>query len=147
MKRRMLRMVVVIATVAVYAAGALGHGGGLDKNGCHTDRKTGQYHCHRTPPAPAATPRAPLASGIAGAALTNSIQITDLEVLLSVQHLLKTLGYVSGTPSGTVTADLKFAVRSFRAEYGLDGGDDKINGALLLQLSQAVSAGCTVRRP
>lgn len=26
---------------------ALAHPGGLDRNGCHTDRKTGQYHCHR----------------------------------------------------------------------------------------------------
>lgn len=24
----------------------VGHGGGLDKNGCHHDRKTGGYHCH-----------------------------------------------------------------------------------------------------
>ncbi len=22
------------------------HGGGLDKNGCHHDRKRGGYHCH-----------------------------------------------------------------------------------------------------
>lgn len=26
---------------------AIAHGGGLDKNGCHHDRKTGTYHCHR----------------------------------------------------------------------------------------------------
>lgn len=23
------------------------HGGGLDANGCHTNRKTGDYHCHQ----------------------------------------------------------------------------------------------------
>lgn len=23
------------------------HGGGLDASGCHTKRKTGEYHCHR----------------------------------------------------------------------------------------------------
>jgi hypothetical protein len=28
---------------------ALSHGGGLDANGCHTNRKTGDYHCHRAP--------------------------------------------------------------------------------------------------
>lgn len=27
---------------------AVAHGGGLDTNGCHTNRKTGQYHCHRS---------------------------------------------------------------------------------------------------
>jgi hypothetical protein len=25
------------------------HPGGLDANGCHTNRKTGDYHCHRAP--------------------------------------------------------------------------------------------------
>jgi len=25
------------------------HGGGLDANGCHHNRKTGDYHCHRGP--------------------------------------------------------------------------------------------------
>ncbi|QOG08703.1 YHYH domain-containing protein [Aureimonas sp. OT7] len=28
-------------TSAAYA-----HGGGLDSSGCHTERKTGTYHCH-----------------------------------------------------------------------------------------------------
>jgi hypothetical protein len=26
------------------------HGGGLDANGCHHDRKRGGYHCHRAQP-------------------------------------------------------------------------------------------------
>ncbi|MEH6750605.1 MAG: YHYH domain-containing protein [Paracoccaceae bacterium] len=26
---------------------ALAHGGGLNAQGCHTNRKTGDYHCHR----------------------------------------------------------------------------------------------------
>ena len=25
---------------------ALAHGGGLNRDGCHTNRKTGDYHCH-----------------------------------------------------------------------------------------------------
>jgi hypothetical protein len=33
---------------------ALAHGGGLDRNGCHTNRRTGDYHCHRGPGAAAA---------------------------------------------------------------------------------------------
>jgi len=27
---------------------SLGHSGGLDANGCHHVRATGEYHCHRT---------------------------------------------------------------------------------------------------
>jgi hypothetical protein len=34
------------------------HGGGLDANGCHTNRKTGDYHCHGGKAASAA-PSAP----------------------------------------------------------------------------------------
>jgi hypothetical protein len=28
---------------------ATANGGGLDAAGCHHDRKTGDYHCHRSP--------------------------------------------------------------------------------------------------
>lgn len=36
------------ALIAVIAAApALAHGGGLNAQGCHTNHKTGDYHCHR----------------------------------------------------------------------------------------------------
>lgn len=39
---------IVLAVIACgYSAYSLAHGGGLDKSGCHTNRKTGEYHCHR----------------------------------------------------------------------------------------------------
>lgn len=45
--------------LAVLPLPALGHGGGLNAEGCHTNRKTGDYHCHRSAsPAPAARPPA-----------------------------------------------------------------------------------------
>ena len=28
---------------------AYAHGGGLDKDGCHNDRRAGEYHCHQGP--------------------------------------------------------------------------------------------------
>lgn len=31
------------------------HPGGLDANGCHTNHKTGEYHCHRAGSAPKAS--------------------------------------------------------------------------------------------
>lgn len=36
----------------VWSSVAAAHGGGLDANGCHTNRKTGDYHCHRSSAAP-----------------------------------------------------------------------------------------------
>ncbi|WP_431289455.1 YHYH domain-containing protein [Roseateles chitinivorans] len=35
----------------------MAHGGGLNADGCHTNRKTGDYHCHRPPTRPAPTPQ------------------------------------------------------------------------------------------
>jgi len=37
---------------------AWAHGGGLNAEGCHTNRKTGDYHCHRGNSAAAAPPAA-----------------------------------------------------------------------------------------
>ena len=36
--------------ICLMASGLLwAHGGGLNKDGCHNDRKNGGYHCHRSP--------------------------------------------------------------------------------------------------
>jgi hypothetical protein len=53
-KTLMLAGLLVIATVAT----AHGHAGGLDSNGGHTNKKTGEYHYHRKKPdpPPASTP-------------------------------------------------------------------------------------------
>lgn len=50
--------VVLGAALAVLPASSRAHSGGLDRDGCHNDRKNGGYHCHRAP-APAATGGAP----------------------------------------------------------------------------------------
>ncbi len=44
MKKAALVLVAVILTAV--GGYAIGHGGGLDKYGCHTDHKNGGYHCH-----------------------------------------------------------------------------------------------------
>jgi hypothetical protein len=47
----MRRGLVLLAAIlgAGIAANAYAHGGGLDANGCHENRQTGGYHCHRGP--------------------------------------------------------------------------------------------------
>ena len=49
----MIRARVVAALALLVAGTASGHGGGLNAEGCHHDRKNGGYHCHRGPSAPA----------------------------------------------------------------------------------------------
>ncbi|MBI4990312.1 MAG: YHYH domain-containing protein [Rhodocyclales bacterium] len=66
--------------LAVFASGystlSSAHGGGLDKNGCHTNRKTGEYHCHRAavqPPSNAqAVPRSNLTNPPPAAQVDNT---------------------------------------------------------------------------
>ncbi|HIL82047.1 MAG TPA: YHYH domain-containing protein [Pseudomonadales bacterium] len=43
----MLRLTFFL--MSLYAATASAYGGGLDGNGGHNNRKTGEYHCHREP--------------------------------------------------------------------------------------------------
>lgn len=38
--------ILIAAVLAMASVAAFAHGGGTDSNGCHTDRKTGAYHCH-----------------------------------------------------------------------------------------------------
>ncbi len=39
--------------ILAVAAPSFGHSGGLNSQGCHNNRKTGDYHCHRSAPPPA----------------------------------------------------------------------------------------------
>ena len=43
----MKRLGIALAVIMFAPALALAHGGGLDKNGCHHDKKAGDYHCHK----------------------------------------------------------------------------------------------------
>lgn len=42
-----MKALLAVLITALLATSALAHGGGLDRNGCHTNRKTGDRHCHR----------------------------------------------------------------------------------------------------
>ncbi len=52
-KPLLLALSLMVGTVTPGAL--LAHGGGLNADGCHNNRKTGDYHCHR-PAAPKAEP-------------------------------------------------------------------------------------------
>lgn len=42
----MKALIIAIILTASFIAQAFAHSGGTDANGCHTNRKTGEYHCH-----------------------------------------------------------------------------------------------------
>ncbi|MCC6682208.1 MAG: YHYH domain-containing protein [Phycisphaeraceae bacterium] len=53
--RRILGSTVIVAVILAVPLILYGHSGGLDSNGGHYNRKTGEYHVHR-PTTPAVTP-------------------------------------------------------------------------------------------
>ena len=40
---------LILLTALFISTASWSHGGGLNKDGCHNERKTGGYHCHRSP--------------------------------------------------------------------------------------------------
>ena len=52
-----LRWVLTAFSFGVSFAPASAHPGGLDASGCHHNRKTGDYHCHRGGGSPPPPPR------------------------------------------------------------------------------------------
>lgn len=59
-----MRYAMLLATICLASTfDAAAHGGGLDANGCHHDRKNGGYHCHRAPTAAAPPRSAPNSMG------------------------------------------------------------------------------------
>ena len=54
--RSLVLMGSIFLTIPMGSAGGLSaHPGGLNAQGCHNNRKTGEYHCHNTSVSP--TPR------------------------------------------------------------------------------------------
>ena len=46
-------MIVLAAIASMWAIDTTGHPGGLNAEGCHNNRRTGDYHCHRSASTPA----------------------------------------------------------------------------------------------
>ena len=69
---RFFTIVAAGALATCLAGPSLGHGGGLNKDGCHNDRRSGGYHSHRSPAAaPAPKPVTPPPSRAVAATKTS----------------------------------------------------------------------------
>jgi endonuclease YncB( thermonuclease family) len=102
--------------LALAPLAAQGHAGGLDKYGCHHNRKTGDYHCHRATgvlpprgsereaPAPPSPARAELLKGRV-VAIADGDTITLLDAS-NTQHKIRLAGIDApekGQPYGNVS--------------------------------------------
>lgn len=41
-----MKKFIIVALAALFTASAFAHSGGTNSSGCHTNSKTGDYHCH-----------------------------------------------------------------------------------------------------
>ncbi len=141
---------------ALSGSTALGHGGGLDANGCHTNRKTGEYHCHgqprssprseQAPPANRreATPQAlfsppQAATGETSPALSPCALTSEQDLITTTQLLLKRLGLGAGmAANGVLNPDTVAAIKAFQRRAGMRE-DGRISGRLLVALSLEVA--------
>jgi len=74
---------VLAGFVVLFPAAVLAHGGGLNKEGCHNNRKTGDYHCHRGPKAAAKQQRSPKQQTLELTAKVGDVGLGGVSWLLS----------------------------------------------------------------
>jgi len=46
----MKKIILAVLFLVSISTSALAHSGGTDASGCHTNHKTGDYHCHGSRP-------------------------------------------------------------------------------------------------
>ena len=52
--RSLILPTLFLVCLSLLGADSLAHSGGTNANGCHTNRKTGDYHCHNAKVSPPA---------------------------------------------------------------------------------------------
>lgn len=73
---------ITLAMILLLPATAIAHGGGLNKEGCHNNRKTGDYHCHRGTKANPKKQTNAMLSGIPRIIDGDTIRIGDTRIRL-----------------------------------------------------------------
>lgn len=122
------------------------HGGGLNSDGCHNDRKRGTYHCHRSGysaggSSSLVSPRTTLSP----ASNRDRAASPSRDVVFSIQSLLNRAGCNAGTPDGRVGAATTSAIERFQSARGLPV-TGAVSDRLLVDLIQSVDLDtvCTV---
>jgi len=105
-----------LAVYIILSANAFAHGGGLNASGCHNERRTGGYHCHRSSSKPKTTySQNPISSFNSNGSITQSNRTT----VKTAQYLLNGLGYDTGVPDGILGDRTRVAVIQFQRDYSI----------------------------
>lgn len=99
-KQQLSLLLLVLGLVA--GSEALAHGGGLDAQGCHNNRKTGDYHCHRAQQVSAPVPSQSVANERRSKLDSQQLVTPSQEQQLQTNHSAKPTCY-TGPRGGTYT--------------------------------------------
>lgn len=141
-------LLTVSALVAAATSTVFAHSGGLDASGCHTNRKTGDYHCHRSPALSRPQQLLPstgvnsdsqpsVAKSVPVLANNNIPSITERQLIVSVQLLLISLGYSPGKADGSMGAATREAIAKFQSDHFMETSGN-VSGDLLVRLAESV---------
>ena len=151
---RFLGHVSIFGPLLLFCGPAMAHGGGLDSNGCHNDRKRGGYHCHRsgyTPKyrgnvgpvpflgntVPSINRRRPKDNGRPARKPVDTLLVHKTQLVFIAQSLLTELGYNPGKINGVASRETTSAVRKFQSKSLLPV-TGSVDAALLVQLARAL---------
>lgn len=134
-----LVMAVGLTVLVITSSIAFAHGGGLNSQGCHNNRKTGDYHCHRAPAAPTggAQSALPLLSADSQLATPNKAE-TKVHQIMAAQTALSALGYKIGPVDGKFGGKTTQALATFQASIGAEA-TGVMDDATLYLLVQALA--------
>jgi hypothetical protein len=153
-RRGLILLILWVATLVGPPLWA--HGGGLNRDGCHHNRKTGDYHCHQ--PKPDATPWPPRRDlpverepdGGARESEDGSLRsqrapipngFSAFELNATAQTLLSILGDYHGQAHGVLDDPTRQAILRFQKRHGL-ALTGQASGVLLKRLASEVAGRC-----
>lgn len=139
--QRLVFAVLLVVTSLLFAPDVSAHGGGLDRYGCHNDRRNGGYHCHRGGVGDGSSSSGRRSSSIAQGLYGPSRQTSDANLVRAAQTLLNHLGCDAGTVDGAVGLQTSAAVTRFNRVNSDGASSLAIDSALVLRLSTAVTDG------
>jgi Putative peptidoglycan binding domain len=148
-----MRGLIAIFVMGSFAAPALSHGGGLDRNGCHNNRRTGDYHCHRDGPGIPVTPRffrapTPPVFRAPPVVAPRLVSPVSSDLVARIQAGLIRLGYDLETPDNSLGPKTQFAIMKFQeAEAIRIDGTASADLLKLIEAKIALGAATELRVP
>lgn len=95
------------------------HGGGVDKQGCHTNGQTGEHHCHSAKPAKSKTSTTNKIIEVP-ASNTSSFVGGNNKLTIAIQKELVRLGYMPGNIVGIADPKTIMAIKFFQEDIDLE---------------------------